>query len=75
MIVNALLTAESPEEAVDVFFTREDAEAALVACLRESARGILSCDLPATLRRLIALTTPRSGETIAQLKGTKGDLE
>jgi hypothetical protein len=31
----ALVTAESPEEAVDVFLRREDAESALAACLRD----------------------------------------
>ncbi len=31
----ALVTAESPEEAVDVFIRREDADAALADCLRD----------------------------------------
>lgn len=31
----ALVTAESPEEAVDVFLRREDAHAALAGCLRD----------------------------------------
>jgi hypothetical protein len=31
----ALITAESPEEAVDVFLRREDAEMALAECLHD----------------------------------------
>lgn len=31
----ALVTAESPHEAVDVFLRREDADAALAECLRD----------------------------------------
>jgi hypothetical protein len=35
MDAHALITAESPEEAVDVFLRREDAELALAECLHD----------------------------------------
>jgi hypothetical protein len=44
LLVYALITAESPEEAVDVFLRREDAEAALAGCLQDEPdwRDVLS---------------------------------